>query len=392
MNLLYKYSITELKIIFPKMDFSFLNNILVSKLVDLVNGRIVGGIVRDSLLGIKTHDLDIATPYLPMEVMDILEKAGFHPVGTGIEYGTISLFLKEVKVEITSLRKDVKNFGRKATVEFGGTWEDDSKRRDFTFNALFIALEQTEVYVYDYHNGIQDLQNGIVRFIGDYEARIQEDYLRILRFIRFFIRYSFDLNYQSYIQTTMPNFSNHVKDMVLLSMERVLMELQAILLAVNWKLGIEMMNFFGVSKLFFKEDVYIVNFDLSSLQEVDLLLVRLMYTLSSVDSKIISNLPLHKERRNFILFYQRFLKDPSIENIYYIWQKTKTLGTVNFILQLYEAQVAHSSESKYNTSLKDEDFESIRKKITLVHLSGPERGEEEKQIKIEFIRQNILIS
>jgi poly(A) polymerase len=146
--------------------------------------RAVGGIVRDSLLGtLKPNtDIDMATEFLPLSVMQKAKAAGIATYPTGIEHGTVTLRLDEISVEVTTLRKDVATDGRHAQVEFGTDWVEDAKRRDFTMNALYVEADGT---VFDPLGGLGDLHNGRVRFIGDAATRIAEDGLRVYRFFRF---------------------------------------------------------------------------------------------------------------------------------------------------------------------------------------------------------------
>ncbi len=145
--------------------------------------RFVGGCVRDHLLGRPVRDLDAATPATPEEVMALLESAGIRAIPTGITHGTVTAAFNVRSVEITTLREDISCDGRHADVRFSLDWEADAHRRDFTMNALFMDADGT---LYDYTGGHADLTAGCVRFIGDAAQRIREDYLRILRFFRFF--------------------------------------------------------------------------------------------------------------------------------------------------------------------------------------------------------------
>lgn len=144
--------------------------------------RFVGGCVRDHICGRAVKDIDISTSITPDKVTKIFEKREILVIPTGIQFGTVTIVMHGVPYEITTLRKDVKCFGRHAEVEFSEKFEEDSIRRDFTFNALYMDKEEK---MYDYHNGMSDLEKGIVRFIGSAEDRIKEDYLRILRMFRF---------------------------------------------------------------------------------------------------------------------------------------------------------------------------------------------------------------
>jgi poly(A) polymerase len=149
--------------------------------------RIVGGAVRDSLLGLAVSDIDLATPLLPDEVTKRLEHNRIKAVPTGIEHGTITAVADGQVVEVTTLRRDVSTDGRRATVAFSDDWQEDAARRDFTINALYADPESGEIF--DYFGGLQDLHDRKLRFIGDAGQRIAEDHLRILRFFRFHARF-----------------------------------------------------------------------------------------------------------------------------------------------------------------------------------------------------------
>ena len=144
--------------------------------------RFVGGAVRNTLLGEIVGDIDIATPLVPDEVMRRLQAARLGVVPTGIEHGTITAVSDGKPFEITTLRRDVETFGRRAVVAYTTDWGEDAARRDFTMNALYAAEDGT---IFDYFGGLDDLAARRVRFVGDATTRIREDYLRILRLFRF---------------------------------------------------------------------------------------------------------------------------------------------------------------------------------------------------------------
>ena len=148
--------------------------------------RVVGGAVRNALLNEPIGEIDIATTAVPEEVVRRLERDGFKAVPTGIEHGTMTAVIDGRPFEVTTLRQDVETFGRHAKVAFGRDWRADAERRDFTINALSATRAGV---VYDYVGGLDDLQARRVRFIGDPNKRIAEDYLRILRFFRFHAGY-----------------------------------------------------------------------------------------------------------------------------------------------------------------------------------------------------------
>lgn len=151
------------------------------------SARFVGGAVRDTLLGHVVADVDIATVHSPQDVVRRLTYAAIKAVPTGIDHGTITAVLDGWPVEITTLRRDVATDGRRATIAYTDDWREDAARRDFTINALLADPVTGEIT--DYFGGLADLEAGTVRFIGDPEARIAEDHLRILRFFRFYARF-----------------------------------------------------------------------------------------------------------------------------------------------------------------------------------------------------------
>lgn len=161
------------------------------KILDVLNNeggetRIVGGAVRNTLMGMDVGDIDLATTLLPEAVVERAEAAGFKPVPTGISHGTVTVVVDGTPFEVTTLRTDVNTHGRHADVAFGTDWRSDAERRDLTINGLYADADGT---VIDLVGGLPDIEKRLVRFIGDAETRIREDYLRILRFFRFFAWY-----------------------------------------------------------------------------------------------------------------------------------------------------------------------------------------------------------
>ncbi len=149
--------------------------------------RLVGGAVRDGLLGFEVADIDLATRLIPEEVTQRLTGAGIKVVPTGIAHGTVTAVLDHRPVEITTLRSDVSTDGRRATIAYTDDWREDAARRDFTINALYADPASGEIY--DFFGGLEDLEARRVRFIGDPAQRIAEDHLRILRYFRFLARF-----------------------------------------------------------------------------------------------------------------------------------------------------------------------------------------------------------
>lgn len=149
--------------------------------------RVVGGAVRDAMFGQTPKEVDIATTALPDTVIERARATGFKAVPTGIDHGTVTVIVDNRPFEVTTLRKDIETFGRKAKVAFGRDWKADAERRDFTINALSVNRAGE---VFDYVGGLADIDARRVHFIGDPAKRIAEDYLRILRFFRFHATYA----------------------------------------------------------------------------------------------------------------------------------------------------------------------------------------------------------
>ena len=149
--------------------------------------RYVGGCIRKVINKEVVDDIDLATNLKPNEICEALKNKDINFYETGIEHGTVTAVIDEYKYEITSLRKDVKTDGRHAKVEFSLDWKEDAARRDFSINSIYSDASGN---LFDPNNGKKDLEEGLIHFIGDAEIRIKEDYLRILRYVRFFLNYS----------------------------------------------------------------------------------------------------------------------------------------------------------------------------------------------------------
>ena len=187
---------------------------------------IVGGAVRDWLCDEPIGDIDFATKLLPNESIQILLDSGFNVKPTGMDHGTITVFSDNNSYEITSLRKDILTDGRHAKVLFGGTWEEDANRRDFTVNALY-SDEYGRILDFT-GQGFKDLENKTLRFIGNPIKRIKEDYLRLLRYFRFLSRFLSNIDNDS--MNACIKLANKLN---LLSYERLLIELDKIFISKN---------------------------------------------------------------------------------------------------------------------------------------------------------------
>lgn len=182
--------------------------------------RFVGGCVRDTLLGVTPHDVDLHTDATPQEAAAIYERLKLRWIPTGIAHGTITVVLDDDTYEITSLRRDVSTDGRHAVVQYTRDWRVDAERRDFTLNSMSMSLEGE---LFDPFGGLKDLQAGVVRFVGDPAQRIREDYLRILRFYRFMGRFG-----QKFDQDSRDAACDNKKGLDDISVERVWSEMRRI--------------------------------------------------------------------------------------------------------------------------------------------------------------------
>ena len=185
--------------------------------------RFVGGCVRDTLLGLAVSDVDLATRIAPDEVMRRLDKARIKAVPTGLAHGTVTAVIGGAPVEVTTLRRDVATDGRHATIAYTEDWREDAARRDFTFNALLADPRGGEIF--DYFGGVEDLEAGRVRFIGDPLRRIAEDHLRILRFFRFHARFGAGAPDSNALDAC----AERANDLMALSRERIADELLKLL-------------------------------------------------------------------------------------------------------------------------------------------------------------------
>ena len=216
--------------------------------------RAVGGAIRNALLDVPVLEVDVATTAVPDEVVKRVTAAGFKAVPTGIEHGTVTVVIDKHPFEVTTLRKDVETFGRHAKVEFGRDWKSDAERRDFTINALSVTRDGT---VYDYAGGLDDLAHRRVRFIGDPAKRIEEDYLRILRFFRFHAAYG--VGHPDV--TGLAACIAARKGLDQLSRERVRMELLKLLVAPHATATLAVMSHAGLLLLVLGGVPYLADFE-----------------------------------------------------------------------------------------------------------------------------------
>ena len=285
--------------------------------------RFIGGCIRDLIIKKKeNYDVDLATTLKPNEIIKILKKKKIKIIKSGFSHGTVIAILNKEKFEITTLRKDIKTDGRHAKVKFTKDWITDSNRRDFTINAMSCDFNGN---LYDYHVGVKDLKEGRIKFIGDPKKRIKEDFLRILRYFRFYAYYG-----KKNIEKPQINiFNNLSSNLKKLSSERVYSEFKQILLSDNLYKVIKLMENSGVLKyiIFNNNNVEKIK-SLNKLNKINYLIdfsTRLAILLNKKNvSRVSKNLKLSKTEnikiKKIIQLHKDFnLKDFEKNKIKYIY-------------------------------------------------------------------------
>ena len=238
------------KILFPFYKEKKIKEIFQILNIDKkTNAMLVGGCVRNFLNNERIGDIDIATTFTPEEVVKKFSSTGFKVIKTGIDHGTITVSKNGKNFEITTLREDVNTDGRHAEVSFTKDWKKDSERRDFTVNAIY--LDQNGK-IFDPQNGVQNLKEKKIKFIGDPQKRIEEDYLRILRFLRFSIQFK-DLDTDD---QTFKIIQKNLNGIIKISKERIFTELIKILSLENIKDIFSKREFYEIFKVIFPELKY----------------------------------------------------------------------------------------------------------------------------------------
>ena len=235
------YKNKELQFLFKKLQSDLPKEKVVS--------RFVGGCVRKHLSGEEIDDIDIATILTTDEVKNKLKNTYFKVLDTGTKHGTVTVISDNFKVEITTLREDYRTDGRHADVKYIDDWKLDSERRDFTINAIYLDREGK---IFDPQMGTVDLKNKNVKFIGDPQKRIEEDYLRIIRFIRFKIMYDLKLE-----TTTIAAIKQNLDGIKKISKERILLELLKILELKSFLKIYENYHLLEIFKIIFPEFIYL---------------------------------------------------------------------------------------------------------------------------------------
>ena len=395
-------------------DLKFLdlkNNKGVNKIFGAINNynetseiRYVGGCVRKILNDEKTDDIDLATNLTPDQVKQCLDKNQIKFFETGIEHGTITAVIDDQNFEITTLRKDVKTDGRHAVVEYTTNWKEDSLRRDFSINSIYSDLDGN---LYDPNSGHKDLNVGIIKFIGDPETRIKEDYLRIIRYLRFYTEYSKIDHEINIIKIIKKNIEGLGK----ISKERQFNELKKILKLDNFlklfknKTSCELFslifpqikNFKKLSKLSKPQEKILKN---KSLNFVISFLV-IDETDNSDYFVYKYNLPNElKDKINFLKNNSlnkdstKIFNKKDLQKIFYYEGKSSTIDLIDFNL-LYFKQSKKLSELKTYFEKLDKPEFPIKAQLLINDYGlkeGRELGQKLKNLEMKWIENNFNLS
>ena len=395
-------------------DLKFLdlkNNKGVNKIFGAINNynetseiRYVGGCVRKILNDEKTDDIDLATNLTPDQVKQCLDKNQIKFFETGIEHGTITAVIDDQNFEITTLRKDVKTDGRHAVVEYTTNWKEDSLRRDFSINSIYSDLDGN---LYDPNFGHKDLNVGIIKFIGDPETRIKEDYLRIIRYLRFYTEYSKIDHEINIIKIIKKNIEGLGK----ISKERQFNELKKILKLDNFlklfknKTSCELFslifpqlkNFKKLSKLSKPQEKILKN---KSLYFVISFLV-IDETDNSDYFVYKYNLPNElKDKINFLKNNSlnkdstKIFNKKDLQKIFYYEGKSSTIDLIDFNL-LYFKQSKKLSELKTYFEKLDKPEFPIKAQLLINDYGlkeGRELGQKLKNLEMKWIENNFNLS
>ena len=395
-------------------DLKFLdlkNNKGVNKIFGAINNynetseiRYVGGCVRKILNDEKTDDIDLATNLTPDQVKQCLDKNQIKFFETGIEHGTITAVIDDQNFEITTLRKDVKTDGRHAVVEYTTNWKEDSLRRDFSINSIYSDLDGN---LYDPNSGHKDLNVGIIKFIGDPETRIKEDYLRIIRYLRFYTEYSKIDHEINIIKIIKKNIEGLGK----ISKERQFNELKKILKLDNFLKLFKNKTSCELFSLIFPQ---LKNFKklnkLSKLQEKILKNKSLNFVISFlvIDETDNSdyfvykyNLPNElKDKINFLKNNSlnkdstKIFNKKDLQKIFYYEGKSSTMDLIDFNL-LYFKQSKKLSELKTYFEKLDKPEFPIKAQLLINDYGlkeGRELGQKLKNLEMKWIENNFNLS
>ena len=388
------YKDKELKFVF--------NKIQEGSSADTVTARFVGGCVRKYLSNNKIDDIDIATTLNAEEIKEKFKNTKFNVVETGIKHGTVTLVTGKFNLEITTLRKDVETDGRHAEVEYIDDWQLDSERRDFTINAIYLDINGK---IFDPQMGTVDLKNNNVKFIGDPQKRIEEDYLRIIRFLRFKIMYDSKVE-----PSTINAIKQNLDGIKKISKERILIELYKIL---------DLKNFVNLIESTYLKEIFSLIFpEFENLKRLERLVKICDYT--QVNKELLLAVLLIDEKNNHEYFTHKYNVSNNIKENLHMLAKNLILIKRNkdFFKKDLEKNIYLNDKNHLinlnilnfviNEKLKFKDFSDTLKKILQSKKNklpvdgkylmdngmkqGSQMGKVLKKIEEEWIKNNFKIS
>ena len=367
--------------------------------------RYVGGCVRKAIINEKIDDIDLATNLEPTEVCEALKKYQIDFYKTGVEHGTITALIDNYKFEITSLREDVSTDGRHAQVKFTKDWKKDASRRDFTINSIYSDCEGN---LFDPYNGKDDLLKGKINFIGNPEIRIREDYLRILRYIRFFLNYSKEKHNPEIIKFLKMNLDGVSK----LSKERLIDELRKILdlkilkRLTNDKISLEFLRIIFPQLKNFKVFSKLNSFSLSILERADFIFLISLLIIDKTDDTdfFLYKFNISKKHQKRLKIIHEFFKEKlttktftenNLNRIFYFKGKQAVIDILNYRLlisnkpddKLLELSKTFQTKEIPAMPIKA-DYLMTKYKIS----QGKNLGDKLKKIEEEWVKNNFQIS
>lgn len=388
------YRNKDLKFIFKKLQEGIPE--------DKVAARFVGGCVRKHLSNEKIDDIDIATILTTDQIKEKFKDTNLKVIDTGVKHGTVTIVSENYKVELTTLRKDIKTDGRHAEVEYTDDWQQDSERRDFTINAIYMNINGK---LYDPQMGTVDLKNKNIKFIGDPQRRIEEDYLRIIRFIRFKVMYDIVVE-----PTTSDAIKQNLDGIQKISKERILIELLKILSLKNFLTINQSSNLREIFSMIFPEFLYLNRLErLKKIYQYSEVNVDILLAVMLIDDKGNHEYFIHKynasnkTKETLEKFYKNltklkndkeFLEKNLIKNIY--------LNGKNHLIALNLINFSINSKVKINDFTKTLN-KILKIKVPIFPINGEtlkQKGMQEgqrlgnvlKTLEKEWINNNFKIS
>ena len=349
--------------------------------------RIVGGAVRDALLGKKPKDIDLATTATPEKMLEIAKEENIKVIETGLQHGTVTFVINGEPYEITTLRIDVDTDGRHATVDWTKSFKEDARRRDLTYNAMSVDMEGN---LHDYFGGLKDLRKNRTSFVGSSDERIQEDYLRILRYFRFLAKHP----NQKPNQDIMQSIKKNVSGLGNISGERIWMEISKMVTYPNMDSSLKAMCSVGIGQMLFmtscNQSSIARSKRISGETENPVTIITPLFENSLDFSKFAAKLKIPNDYKNLGIFLQQERKNPKesyaeeivINNLdpRYVIELSKIINSK----ELYEDAVKAMNRPKFPVSGNDLIQRGIK--------PGPNLGKVLSQLKREWINSGYKLN